>query len=436
MMMSESKVSPAQREERARLLLRAQAKRAETASRITSENVRLRFGASERKLSRRGFLKMVLPRYEVVPSLNRSKCAAEKGCHVCDDVCPMGAIDHQEREVCLKTDRCCSCGACKASCPLDAISYPTFNTEDMRAEIQELFSSDVECLEPKIVAFVCSTCSGGSEGVTESELSLPSNVLPVTIPCLALVSPALLLATLEVGAQGVVLVSADLDGCPRFSSLPWQENLQFVKALLDAWGLESKRLADFSGCGNLEEIEAKLEDYSDEVSALSRISLLSGSMGGTSLTGMIVRVGTQLVSGDALISVGNVPFGRVTLDPSQCSGCGVCARYCLTNALGFSADEDEGSHRITFQHSQCVGCGLCVEQCPERCLSLERVLALDQLEDSPLQLLEEKKVLCGECGTDLGTASMVRKLRGETSSVEPALCAECEIRAEVLTVRV
>ena len=130
------------------------------------------------------------------------------------------------------------------------------------------------------------------------------------------------------------------------------------------------------------------------------------------------------------------PLGKVELDSSRCTGCGLCAVECPTKALLISSSEEEpDAFRIFFKHGNCVACGLCVEICPENCLRVERVLELDKV-GSQSVLFEDKLVRCSECGCPLGPRSMVDKMQarvmaaGQALPLQFELCPDCKVRAQ------
>ena len=55
------------------------------------------------------------------------------------------------------------------------------------------------------------------------------------------------------------------------------------------------------------------------------------------------------------------PFGKVTLDGSKCTGCGLCALDCPTGALVVSSSVETGTYQLLFKHDVCVACGRCVK---------------------------------------------------------------------------
>jgi len=128
------------------------------------------------------------------------------------------------------------------------------------------------------------------------------------------------------------------------------------------------------------------------------------------------------------------PLGKVTLDSSQCTGCGLCALECSTGALTISSDEETDFYQLLFQHNACLACNECIEVCPEQCLKLERTLEPDKLNDPPVMLFEDKVSRCRECGNVIGTRAMIDSLRIKLAATEDfpdsllELCPLCKNR--------
>ncbi len=55
---------------------------------------------------------------------------------------------------------------------------------------------------------------------------------------------------------------------------------------------------------------------------------------------------------------------RATIDPEECTNCGLCVRVCFKQA----PVEKDGSTRI--RAGRCVGCGLCASVCPQNAIAL------------------------------------------------------------------
>ena len=133
------------------------------------------------------------------------------------------------------------------------------------------------------------------------------------------------------------------------------------------------------------------------------------------------------------------PLGKVTIDDSKCTGCGVCASDCPTQALATSTSKETDTCQLLFKHNLCIACGQCLEICPEQCLYLERTLELDSINNPPVVLFEDEIARCRECGNHVGSRTMIKRLQVKlpagggqiTSHFE--LCPECKVKQFSLT---
>jgi len=419
--------------DRAKLLLLAQIKRVGAFEGIRQENLKLHFGDNSKRMNRRRLLSMTLPHYEVIPFINLSKCASQHGCHICVDACPIGAIVVEEQRITVDMSKCRACGACAVICPHHAISYPTFSVEELASEIEGLLASEAPSLEPRIIAMVCQGCLADFDRKREGSIRYPSNVLPLKVTCLAMVSSWLMLHAFHRKAQGIVLVSAK-GKCPSgFGSETWQENIGFVQELLSCWNVEPQRIKQIQvEESNTKCIQQQLGEFAENIVSLPRVVLgqyksTEYHSGELSLSKLIESLGAgSTCCAKDIISTGNVPFGMVTLNTSQCTACGLCVLNCPAEALTiYSTDEESGMHQLLFRHEQCIACHRCVESCPENCISVKHVLDLSQLGSSPKLLMEYSLLRCSKCEMPLGPLPMIDKIgRGE-------LCPNCAIRAEL-----
>ena len=212
-----------------------------------------------------------------------------------------------------------------------------------------------------------------------------------------------------------------------------------MQELLTCWGIEPQRVRLL----NLEATEAantgtQLDEFAEEISQLPPISLghtksTRDSAKDMSLSMLIRDLGSgRLRSDRSIVTEGRVPFGKVEIGESQCTGCGLCVSSCPTGALACSIDDDKCAYQITFQHSRCAACGACVEICPENCIALKRTLELDRLDDPPTPLLQYEMIKCRVCGGYMGPANAIRKVGSQTMTGERSdLCAECAIKDEL-----
>lgn len=432
-----SPCTDSQRADRVKLLLWAQILRASAFGGIHEQNLRLRFAPPHDRFSRRQLLSAVAPHYEVVPRIEHSKCASQQGCHICALACPLDAMTAEEGSVTIDKDLCRACGACAVSCPNNAIVYPTFSVDELDREIEGLLDPEAAPLQHRAIAIACETCSTSDH--EDRALRYPYNVLPLTVPCLTMASPWLLLRAFDMGAQGIAIVSPKNTCRSGFEASTWQDNIRFVQELLTCWGVEPQRARMLNLEANeAADFETQLDEFADEISQLPPISLghtksTRDSAKDLSLSMLIRALGSGRLRPDrSVVTEGRVPFGKAEIDESQCTGCGLCVVSCPTGALACSVDDDKPACQITFQHSRCAACGACVESCPENCVVLKGVLELDRLDDPPTPLLQYEMVKCRICGGYMGPANAIRKVGSQMTTGERlVLCAECAIKDEL-----
>lgn len=135
---------------------------------------------------------------------------------------------------------------------------------------------------------------------------------------------------------------------------------------------------------------------------------------------------------------GKVTSGKLRLDGSQCTGCGLCILECPTKALIVSSSDETDDYQLLFRHDLCVACSRCIEICPEQCLHLERILELDKI-DSPAALLFESEIArCRVCNNVIGTKAMIDGLQvklqavGRSLASQLELCPTCKIKQSIL----
>jgi ferredoxin len=401
---------------------------------VPQRALKMYFNAPHGEVSRRGLFQSLLPKYGVIPYIESMKCVGER-CELCRQRCAFEAIVVDDGGVSIDSLCCRGCGACTGACPRGAIVYPNFSLNQLNVELERLLPDDGNALHPRIVTMVCQSGRHSLDDSGSNVFEHTPNFLPMEMPCLSMVSPWLMLRAFDLGAQALALIY-DRERCQfRFDSEKWQETVGFVQELLDHWGIQAERVSLFEG-GNPEQ---ELLDFDRRIAKLAPISLrpsCSTELPAEDLPlpalirSMGERLGAPMVG---TISAGAVPFGKLTLDGPQCSGCGVCAADCPTGALIVLPGQD--SYGLVLRQESCVGCGQCIKVCPEGCLQLEKVLELEKLGCRPETVIEGDFVCCEECGVPIAPRAMVETVRarmaaagGVTSRLET--CPDCRMRTK------
>jgi F420-non-reducing hydrogenase iron-sulfur subunit len=123
---------------------------------------------------------------------------------------------------------------------------------------------------PKIVAFLCNWCSyAGADLAGTSRIQYPSNVRVIRVPCSGRIDPLFILASLQKGADGV-LVSGCHPGECHYLTGNYSARRKFVllKGLLEHIGIEEGRI-QFSWVSASEGV--RFAKVVQEVTALVRV---------------------------------------------------------------------------------------------------------------------------------------------------------------------
>jgi len=420
--------------ERAKLLLLSQVKRMGAFDGIRQDNLKVRLSIPRYKVSRRQFLTAALPRYEIVPCIDSSKCRGVDKCGLCQGICTANAITFAQDMVVIDVDKCSGCGACIASCPHTAVYYPTFSVEALDNMLAGLLFDQGIDLEPRMIAFTCESCSSALDGDDSNIITYPASVLPFKVPCLAMVSPWLMLRAFDMGCQGLMLISGE-EKCQRGArNVIWEASIEFVKAVLDSWKVGPERVGLFCvSRGNGKEVLEGLAKLAEEIARQGQTQFrtaqppqpLGGALGLSALVkGMGCKIGGSL---SGIVSAGAVPFGKLYLDGSKCTGCGLCVAGCPTNALTMVTGKDGASYQLLFKHSACVGCGKCVGACPESCLQLQRILELDKICTGASELFRDDMLSCSRCGEPVAPMSMMVHVKDKIQDLSSVLLGQLEL---------
>jgi Pyruvate/2-oxoacid:ferredoxin oxidoreductase delta subunit/coenzyme F420-reducing hydrogenase delta subunit len=412
--------------DRAKLVLWAQVRRQERFIGIPSSARRARFVRAQGEISRRDLFQSFVPKYRVTPYVESAKCLGDK-CRICRSSCDHKSIASDGKIVSIDSANCKACGVCTISCPRQAIIYPNFSLDQLDGEVEGLLANSTEYLGPRIVAMVCQS---------SPYPTFDANVLPMAVPCLGMVSPGLILRTLDLGAQGVVLVSAKERCQLKLDCSNWKGTVLFLQRLLEHWGIEPERVSALDE----ENLVQGLSRFSRRIAELKPTSFTSSQSTAipdkrlglpAAILVMSERLGTQATG---KIAAGTVPFGRIALDASKCTGCAVCATQCPTDALTDLRADD--SAKLVFRQESCVGCGQCVDVCPEKCLHLTKVLEVSKLNHEPQMIFEGDFFHCRVCGTPFAPKAMIEAVRARLGTTGEAaqrmeICPKCRMKGRV-----
>jgi formate hydrogenlyase subunit 6/NADH:ubiquinone oxidoreductase subunit I len=80
--------------------------------------------------------------------------------------------------------------------------------------------------------------------------------------------------------------------------------------------------------------------------------------------------------------------GRLTYDPSNCSGCRLCMRNCPAGAIKITNEgtKDDRKMKAELNVACCIFCCQCVDSCAKKCLSYSQNIDLSSLNKSDLKV--------------------------------------------------
>lgn len=98
--------------------------------------------------------------------------------------------------------------------------------------------------EPKIIAFLCNWCSyAGADLAGTSRIQYPPTIRIIRVPCSGRIDPLFILASLQKGADGVLVSGCHPGECHYLSgNYSARRKFALLKGLLEHMGLEEARV--------------------------------------------------------------------------------------------------------------------------------------------------------------------------------------------------
>ncbi|MBI2354581.1 MAG: 4Fe-4S dicluster domain-containing protein [Deltaproteobacteria bacterium] len=299
----------------------------------------------------------------VAPSRCLRMRYAESGCGRCAAVCPASAIG-LEGGLELLERNCTGCLVCSAVCPSGAL--------EAQADFSRLIAALAAHRFPALVV-----------GCGKSGASLHQR-----LPCLGMLSGEHLLALYAAGGAIVQLDAVGCGGCPAGSMLAGLEarlretgescglplgervrvvtdsrEIDFREEALDRRGFfQSFRKLAFQG------IATALAPSPPERQTLSYMDKSLPVRRGL-LNAAIASLPAESASAAGKAFSFSIDFG------AACDGCLGCVRACPTEALAEPDGDSPETRPPLFDPERCTGCGLCAEFCLSGAIRLEPPLS-------------------------------------------------------------
>jgi coenzyme F420-reducing hydrogenase delta subunit/Pyruvate/2-oxoacid:ferredoxin oxidoreductase delta subunit len=182
--------------------------------------------------------------------IENGKCVR---CLTCYRLCPYRAVQVNTR-VSVAPAACEGCGICLAECPRGAISFAEEDTQPGGVvPAAGGILPGKSTFTPLITAFCCSRSAARAAELSVClGISLPRGLQMVEVPCGGSVSMSQILAVLNAGADGVIMLTCHEGNChsTRGAGLV-QQRVDQISALFESIGLQSRRLVKKSLASNM-----------------------------------------------------------------------------------------------------------------------------------------------------------------------------------------
>ncbi|MGQ9514373.1 MAG: hydrogenase iron-sulfur subunit [Thermoproteota archaeon] len=119
----------------------------------------------------------------------------------------------------------------------------------------------------KVVAFLCWCSYSGAERAGVERVEYSSKILPVRVPCTALIDPALLVKCFERGADGIIISACKPSEMRHASpSRITEQRIKVLRFILESVGIEKERvrlvwISAPEGLKFAQEVERCIDDF-------------------------------------------------------------------------------------------------------------------------------------------------------------------------------
>lgn len=335
----------------------------------------------------------------------------KSGCRLCVENCPAKAIEIEQDSIKVADAVCTGCGICSSLCPTGVFEMTNIDSDSLFERAKELIAGD------KTIKIECYKVS--------FENSTPRSL---RLPCLAHITPSLILRILSLGAKEIMVRDAGIcEVCEsRCGDKIAKDAIFKTQGLLETLGLKQKAsiITEGVSTNNLVYEGERLKGYKDEPD-LSRREIFSifkkETMQGVStlikgenplktakgkdgLKKTMPKGRNNLLKALEVFSsafqkrtVTSSIFPVVTIN-GGCNMCRLCFMFCPTDAL--TLEDTEKGQGIVFKTASCIGCNLCVDICAKGALNLEikEVYMEHIVKRNKETAVWFDKILCSDCG--------------------------------------
>ncbi len=354
---------------------------------------------------------------DTIRCLNQQHHGVE--CQHCVKHCPGDALILLNNEIYLLEDKCLGCGLCFSDCPTQVFTSTQWDETTIVAGVKEQGAKETQ--------FFCgnhSTPYLSKEEKHKGAIQIPT--------CLSSISKG---AWYEIGLLTEVELRLDqCEECPMLNSL---ERMNFAIETAMEWLNASGHTSEFSYMETAEKAKRKkkFQAASCGLKVTSRRDLFLSLLGRGNESAPSDTTENQGRSNSASElkkkhKINVMPDWQRRLEESyknhfqeggtsaywpsikmstDCVNCGMCARYCPTQALQISVEGRECTHSFVSGH--CLDCRVCMLACPTQSIIRDRLA-----DEEPFDVKNIYKIPVAEC----------KRCETHTLVNEKNLCYWCE----------
>lgn len=301
-------------------------------------------------------------------------------CQKCLDICPEDAFHIVRNKLTLFSNECISCGACMGSCPTEALTLLSFDTN--------AFVSSFKEREDKLLSCKKSTsCLGSFDAQHYIAMALTSEEMPQCdmTHCQE--------CALNKGQKVEGFIRGEINKANEFllacgtesSILTLDEKAQEENAKRMIFKAAVKNIKEASQEENPKQLSMTLEYQKNPNKSGVPLKFMQLK---NALKENLPKIKvTKHATNFNLFSKKEISF-------EACTNCGDCIRFCPTEALLNTLDKQG----INFNVGNCIGCGICEHICKTDAIKTTQGIDLVEFAyDRGQELVHYEMVMCHEC---------------------------------------
>jgi len=170
------------------------------------------------------------------PVLDEELCAR---CGLCTISCPYNALTLTEKGPLVDELLCQGCGTCASICPNNALNIVNNTNELMLKQIEAVINEAKSLKKKVIITLCCEECAHTlMDSIGFYRKKYLSEAVPIFVPCLGFLSVSHILAALNYGADGILLVGCPLERCHfEQGARIAKRKVELIKKVLEEIGL-------------------------------------------------------------------------------------------------------------------------------------------------------------------------------------------------------